>query len=49
LSGAVTFADIPPFIAVLSSGGFQAEADCTPDGTVDFADIPSFVNVLSSQ
>ena len=49
LSGAVTFADIPPFIVVLSSGGFQAEADCTPDGTVDFADIPSFVNALSSQ
>ena len=49
LSGAVTFADIPPFISVLSSGGFQVEADCTPDGTVDFADIPSFIEVLTGQ
>ena len=49
LSGAVTFADITPFITVLSSGGFQPEADCNPDGMVDFADIPSFINILSNQ
>ena len=44
--GVVNFGDIPPFIAVLSGGGFQAEADCNEDGVVDFGDIPAFIAIL---
>jgi len=45
----VTFADIPPFIAVLQAGNFQAEADCNVDGEVTFADIPAFIAILIGQ
>ena len=47
--GAVNFLDISPFILVLSSGGFQAEADCNGDGVVDFLDISPFIGILSNQ
>jgi len=47
LDGGVTFLDINPFIQVLSSGGFQAEADCDCDGDVDFLDIQPFINILA--
>ena len=47
LSGTVDFLDIAPFIAVLSSGGDQAEADCNEDGMVDFLDIAPFIAILS--
>ena len=47
LNGFVTFSDIAPFIAVLSSGGNQAEADCDENGVVDFADIAPFIAILS--
>ena len=49
LSGNVTFDDIEPFIELLSSGEFQAEADCSTDGVIDFADIPAFIDVLTEQ
>lgn len=49
LDGAATFADIPAFIALLSSGAFQPEADCNQDGSVGFFDIPAFVEAISSQ
>ena len=49
MDGVVDFADIPAFIAVLTAGGFQAEADCDQDGDVDFADIPAFINILINQ
>lgn len=45
--GDVDFSDIPPFIAVLQSGGFQAEADTNADGDVNFSDIPSFIDILA--
>ena len=44
----VTFADLSPFLALLTSGGFQAEADINENGTVDFADISPFISLLSS-
>lgn len=44
----VNFGDIPPFIEVLSGGGFQAEADCNEDGAVDFSDIPVFIEILTA-
>ena len=49
LDETVTFADIPAFIAVLSGGGFQTEADCDENGEVNFADIPAFITILTSQ
>ena len=47
LSGTVDFLDISPFIAILSSGGFQAEADFDESGTVNFLDIAPFIAILS--
>ena len=47
LSGTVDFLDIAPFIAVLSSNDFQAEAECDESGTVDFLDISPFITILS--
>ena len=47
LSGGVDFLDISPFIAILSSGAFQAEADCDGSGAVDFLDISPFIAILS--
>ena len=49
LDGDVNFADIGPFIAVLQSGVFQAEADCDCSTVVDFADIPAFIALLQGQ
>ena len=43
----VDFGDIAPFIALLSSGEFKAEADINMSGTVDFADIAGFISILS--
>jgi len=48
LDGVVSFSDISPFISVLSSGSFQAEADINGSGMVDFADISPFISLLSS-
>ena len=44
--GEVNFLDITPFIAILSSGGFKAEADVDMSGEVDFLDIPVFIQIL---
>ena len=48
LDGTVDFLDISPFIALLSSGGFLAQADIDGNGTVDFLDISPFIALLSS-
>lgn len=47
LDGVVNLADIPLFVAILSSGEFQAEADIDGDGDVTLADIPLFVEILA--
>ena len=47
-SGIVDFADIAPFINVLSGGLYQVEADIDGNNVVDFADIAPFINILSS-
>ncbi len=47
LDGSVTFLDINPFIQLLASNGFQAEADCDCDGDLDFLDIQPFINILA--
>ena len=45
--GVVDFDDISPFISVLASDGYLAEADINQDGEVDFSDISLFINRLS--
>ena len=47
-NGFVDFSDISPFISILSSGGYLAEADTNGDEVVDFADIALFISILSS-
>ena len=49
MDGDIDFSDIAPFIAVLQSGVFQAEADCDCNTVVDFADIPAFIDILQQQ
>lgn len=46
LSGEVDFLDIPPFISVLSGGGYQFEADMDGNGAVNFLDIPFMITAL---
>ena len=46
-SGFVDFLDVSPFIALLSSGEFQAEGDIDQSGEVDFLDISPFIGVLT--
>lgn len=46
-SGFVDFLDVSPFIALLSSGEFQAEADIDQSGEVDFLDISPFIGILA--
>jgi len=48
LDGAVNFLDIGPFIDVLVSEEFQAEADVDQNEVVNFLDIAPFVVLLSS-
>ena len=48
LDGVVNFLDIAPFIALLSNGGFQDEADTNQDGAVNFLDIAPFIAILAA-
>jgi len=47
LDGVVDFLDISPFVAVLATQVFQAEADIDESGVVDFLDISPFIAILS--
>ena len=49
LDEVVTFADIPPFLEILTTGVFQVEADCDQNGTVDEGDIARFIEILMFQ
>ena len=49
IDGVVGFFDINPFIALLTTGTFQAEADCNQDGVVNFLDISSWIAILTEQ
>jgi len=46
--GAVDFLDISPFILVLTTGEFIAQADIDQSGAVDFLDISPFIAILSA-
>jgi len=48
-NGIVDFSDIAPFIAVLQSGVYQAEADVNQDGVVNFIDISHWICILANQ
>lgn len=48
-NGVIEFADIPPFIAILQAGTFNAQADTNQDGSVTFDDIPPFIDILTMQ
>lgn len=48
LDGVVNFLDINPFIGVLSTNGFQAEADANCDNAVNFLDIAPFIAILAA-
>ena len=39
--------DVGPFVAILTTGGFQAEADVNKDGVVDLLDVGPFVQLLT--
>jgi hypothetical protein len=43
----INLLDIEPFVELLSSGFFQAEADINQDGLVNLLDIEGFVSLLS--
>ncbi len=47
--GEINFLDIAPFISVLTSSGFQDEADMNQDGVVNLLDINSLIIGLRSQ
>jgi len=47
--GAVTSADVPAMIGILSSGRYLVQADCNEDGSADFRDIPEFIEILRGQ
>ena len=47
LDSTVDFDDISPFITILATGDFQAEADVDTSGEVTFDDILPFIEILS--
>ena len=47
LDGVVDFFDITPFITLLSTGGFQVEADLDESGQVNFLDVAQLIIFLS--
>ena len=49
VDGEVNFLDISPFIALLSAGNFQEEADIDGNGVVNFLDIAPFIRLLTEQ
>jgi hypothetical protein len=49
LDGRVNLSDIAPFVNLVTSGTFQAEADINGDGSVDLLDVSGFVSLLSGK
>ena len=48
LDGAVNLLDVGPFIELLNTGDFQAEADINMDGAVNLLDVDPFIDLLGS-
>ena len=49
LDGIVSLLDVAPFVDLLLSGEFQAEADTNQDGVVDLLDVQPFVAILTGE
>ena len=47
LDGVVDFLDINPFIELLASNTYLAQADCNEDGVLNFLDIAPFITILA--
>ncbi len=47
LDGVVNLQDVSPFVALLTTGQFQAEGDINGDGVVSLTDVAPFVALLS--
>ncbi len=47
MDGVVNLLDVGPFIDILNSGGFQAEADVNKDGVVNLLDVNPFIDVIN--
>ncbi len=47
LDGEVNLLDVQPFVDLLTSGSYQAEADINQDGVVNLLDVQPFVDLLS--
>ena len=48
MDGLINLLDVQPFVDLISSGEFQAEADVNKDGTVNLLDIDPFIDLLTS-
>ena len=48
LDGVINLLDVQPFINLLSTGEFQAEADVNKDGIVNLLDVDPFIQLLGS-
>ena len=46
LDGQVNLLDVAPFVNLITSGQFQAEADCNEDGIVNLLDVALFVDFV---
>ena len=47
LDGMVNLLDVAPFVELISSGVFQAEADTNQDGMVNLLDVAPFIDLLA--
>ncbi len=47
--GEVTLLDVAPFVKLITTGTFQAEADVNGDGVVDLLDVAPFVELLTGK
>ena len=47
LDGSIDLLDVAPFVELITSGDFQAEADINQDGVVNLLDVGPFVGLLS--
>lgn len=48
MDGLVNLLDVAPFVELISTGDFQAEADINQDGQVNLLDVGPFVDLLSN-
>ena len=47
MDGVINLLDVQPFVALISSNTFQAEADVNKDGVVNLLDVQPFIDLLT--